>query len=107
MSTLERLNAKKAALTAQRAQIEQIIVALGQQREQQVANLNATLGAIAAVDELIVEEGKAAIDEAAKAVANDVPPEMPAVQKFEPCAECTTPGVCDDGLSPPECVRRI
>ena len=84
MSTIERLNAKKAVLFAQRQQIAAQVDALGQQREQAIANLNATIGAIALCDEMIAEEGAALVAEAAKTVANEPPapaPEMPAVVK--------------------------
>lgn len=98
---LDLLNSKKSVLLAQRQQLEQVIAALGQQREQQIANLNATIGAIAAVDELIAEAGQAAIAEAARAVAETPPApandrECPPLHKFVPCDTCTRHEICEE-----------
>lgn len=84
---LERLNAEKASLIAQRDQV--------------AATLNAIGGAIQFCDKLIADETAAQI--VAK-VAEQAPPtiapapapapEMLPVAKFAPCDECSTPNNC-------------
>ncbi len=100
--SIERVNQKHALLVAQRGQIEQAIA-------QANANLNATIGAIAACEELraeiLADQSQAAAAAIAQEVVPDavvtieqpaavemdpasIAPEMPAVSRFEPCVNC-------------------
>lgn len=65
------------------------------QKEQQVAQLNATLGALALLDEMIAEQAKSASLEAV-APEPAPAPECPPLRKFEPCDICVTPDECAD-----------
>lgn len=94
---IDKLNAKKAALVAQ--------------RDQAVANLNALVGAIAFCDEMIAEAvaeqiaAKAAAAEAEQievtSIGDTEPhfvpagPEMLPVEKFVLCSDCPNKAGCD------------
>ncbi len=103
--SIERVNQKHALLVAQRGQIEQAIA-------QANANLNATIGAIAACEELRAEILADQSQAAAAVIAEEVVPEavvtieaeqvdptpalveMLAVSAYAPCVYCLTPEDC-------------
>lgn len=83
---IDLIQNKKAALLAQRGQLEQNINALDAQKNQTVANLNGTFGAIMACDELIAEILAEQSKAAAAAIAAEMVPEAVVTIDDEP--EC-------------------